>query len=149
MENDMGRIFRELENKKYTDKKRSLTDEELMTYIFGDDEDNMVAVTKIDKTNDTVNVKDNGMSQAKQIQELEEENINLKRINKEQENRIQNLENDLQSVMGKKPSAWKNINIAEITDLYSKGRSMNEIAKTLGISPHTVKSRLMESGMLK
>jgi hypothetical protein len=82
MENDMGRIFRELENKKYTDKKRSLTDEELMTYIFGDDEDNMVAVTKIDKTNDTVNVKDNGMSQAKQIQELEEENINLKRINK-------------------------------------------------------------------
>jgi DNA-binding Lrp family transcriptional regulator len=51
--------------------------------------------------------------------------------------------------MGKKPSAWKNINIAEITDLYSKGRSMNEIAKTLGISPHTVKSRLMESGMLK
>lgn len=152
---DMDRIFQELTLGERINpakkQEREMTEEE----IFDDSDDDLDIIN-----NNRFEVSDEDIfggdlkyiEQTIRISELEKENSMLRQENNilKQKHPEYNQEMSLSVPKKEKPSAYRqDIDLEELETLYKKGISMNRIGTMLGCSPHTVKRRLKELGILK
>lgn len=147
----MDRIYNDLQYNKIRKTTKEITEED----IFDDDD--------LDTVTDTeVNIKsifgEDGeyMEQLSCISELQKENMELKQRILVLEKQLQAFQENIHgsgSILHKEkekiaPAFREDINLDLLVTLHKQGKTMNQIGRTLGCSPHTVKSRLKKLGIL-